>query len=242
MLFDKLSEIRDLLKKWWLVLIAGILSILLAAVLSVFPGTGFTTARIILSIDFIQCGLIAVYTVIKYRDYISGWGWTLAGAVLILALAITIAMKPQLADTIIVYAFTFGMIAKGISGIVNSINLSKFGISGWGWALFFSIITTLLGFALFVRPITAALSIDSIIGIAVLFSGIELVIIAMRMAKANSEVNKLEEKAEKNQEEFEKLVNEKKAEYQAAFEVAQEKLEGKKEAIEEARARLEERK
>lgn len=187
------NRIAEILKKWWLVLIIGIISLILAFVLIANPGTGFEVARIVGIINFIAIGIVGIASTIARRNEIPAWGWNLVGCIILLGLGIFIAAVPLLSDTILIFLFTFAFLFEGINGIFGAISLKNQGVSGWGWTLALAIITVILGFLLVGHPLVAALSIDIIVAAAMLCFGITMIVLSIQMSKAKATMDKMNE-------------------------------------------------
>ncbi len=184
------NKIAEVLKKWWLVLLIGIISLVLGIVLIANPGTGFNVARVVGIINFIAIGVFGIISVIARRNEIPAWGWNLVGNILILGLGIFIAVVPGLSQTVLVFLFTFAFLFEGISGIFGAFTLKDQGVSGWGWTLALSIIVVLLGILLVAHPLVAALSIDIIVAAAMLCFGITMIVLSIQMSKTKAEIDK----------------------------------------------------
>ncbi len=187
------DRVVEILKTWWLVLIIGIISLILAFILIANPGTGFEVARIVGIINFIAIGVIGLISTIARRNEIPAWGWNLVGWIILIILGIVIAAVPYLSDTILVFLFTFAFLFEGINGIFGAITLKQQGVSGWGWTLALAIITVILGFFLVGQPFVAALSIDIIVSAAMLCFGITMIVLSIQMSKAKATIDKMGE-------------------------------------------------
>lgn len=183
------ESIMSILKKWWLALIIGILSLILGFIVVANPGRGIGFAKIFVIIDFIAVGVISVISVIARRKEIPAWGWNLAGAIILLILGIVIAVTPGLPEMIMMFMFTFGFLLKGIQGIFQAFEFKKEGVPGWGWTLAFSILVVILGIMLVANPLAAFLSIDLLVAIALIAFGISMISTAIAMSKAKSAID-----------------------------------------------------
>lgn len=183
------NKIADVLKKWWLVLVIGIISVILAIILIANPGSGFEVARIFGIINFIAVGVLGVISVIARRNEIPAWGWNLVGSILLLGLGIFIAAVPYLSDSILIFLFTFAFIFEGVNGIFGAFSLKAQGVPGWGWALALGIIVVLLGMMIVANPLIAFLSIDIIVAAAMMCFGITMIVLSIQMSKAKAEID-----------------------------------------------------
>ena len=188
-----MTKIMETLKKWWLVLILGIISIGLGIWALANPGAGFSAVSLIVAIDFIVVGVFSVAYVIANRDIIPAWGWDLVAAIIILLLGIAVAAIPGLSESIAIWLFTFGFIFKGIFSIFKAFTFKSEGVKGWGWVLALGIITLILGIMLIVNPIVSALSIDLLAAFGMFSFGISMIVTSIQMSKAKSTIESFKE-------------------------------------------------
>ena len=191
----------DVLKKWWIVLIIGIASLVLGIALAVHPGSGFEVARIVVVVNYLVLAAAAIAVIVARRDEIPAWGWDLAGAILLFALGVAAALTPGVSEGFLIALFIMGFLIEGISGISGSVALKRLGIPGWGWSMAFAVITVVVGVMLIVNPLAAVLSIDILVAAAMISFGISMIIISYKLSKIkgglNVAVKKAEDKAER---------------------------------------------
>jgi len=81
---------------------------------------------------------------VSNRDYLYGWGWTLAAGILELLLGIMLFTLPTASITVIlVYFVGFGFFSVPYGALVNP-PAPDAGSKGWGWALALGILCTVL--------------------------------------------------------------------------------------------------
>lgn len=183
------NTVVNVLRKWWVILIIGLVSLVLGFVLIANPGTGFEIAKAIVVADYLILAAAAIAVTVARRNEVPAWGWNLAGAVALFVLGIIAAATPGVSESLLITLFIFGFLIEGISGIYASLMLKRIYVSGWGWSMAFSVLTVIVGLMLIFNPIVAALSIDMLVAIAMLSFGISTIIIAYRLSKVNGSLN-----------------------------------------------------
>ena len=183
------NTLVNVLRKWWVILLIGLFSLVLGLVLIANPGTGFEIARTIVVADYLILAAAAIAVTAARRSEVPAWGWNLAGAVALFVLGIIAAATPGVSESVLIALFIFGFLIEGISGIYASLLLKRVYASGWGWSMAFSVLTVLIGLMLVFNPIVAALSIDMLVAVAMLSFGVSTVIIAYRLSKINGSLN-----------------------------------------------------
>ena len=186
-----LDRIKNFLKKWWIILIIGIISVILGILMIANPGKGFNFARIIVLIDYLAIGITGVATTIARRDEIPAWGWNLVGSILILLMGIIVAVVPGMSQTLLLIMFITGFILQGISGIFAAIALKKAGTPNWGWSLAFAILTVIVGIMLMINPLVAALSIGILVAVEMFSFGISMILLSIRLSKIKGAIDRL---------------------------------------------------
>ena len=183
------NTVINVLRKWWIVLILGIVSLLLGFVLIFNPGTGFEIARTIVVADYLILAASAIAVTVARRSEVPAWGWNLCGAIALFVLGIIAAATPGVSESILIALFIFGFLIEGISGIYASLMLKRLFVSGWGWSMLFSVITVIIGLMLVFNPIVAALSIDMLVAMAMISFGVSTILIAYRLSRINGSLN-----------------------------------------------------
>ena len=189
-----MQKIKELVSKWWLVLILGIISVICGFIIVSNPGTGFMATKFVLVIDFITIGILSVAYVIGNRDKINAWGWDLVLAILVLIMGLMIAVIPGLSEMFILVLFSCGFVFEGAFGIKLSILLKKNEVKGWGWVLALGIITVIAGLICVFNPITAALTIDILTAVAMFSHGAQMIALSIKMSKLKGSIKKVEKK------------------------------------------------
>jgi len=188
-----LEAIKSVLKKWWLVLIFGILMLLAGIWYLCNTGAGIILAMTIFIADFLATGVVSTIQVISNKDEIPNCGLTLVLALLNLVLGIILLVRPAFSLTIITVLFACGFISQGISLIVTYFNLKKLGgYKGLGWTLAFGIIGTITGILLIFNPHISFLTLDFLTSFAIFALGIALIALSISLKKAKNEVDAVE--------------------------------------------------
>lgn len=188
------QSVRDLVSKWWILLIIGILSVIAGIALFCSPLVGTTTVAIIASVSFLLMGIQRIIFVISNRDRIPAWGWDLIGAILLTIAGVALLCSPGAQGFILYLMYSIGFIGGGISGIARSIAMKKVEGSHWLLSLIFAILTIAMGIFLLLNPVVALLSIGLMAGFAMVFNGINLIVSSIAMSKTNSTMKSVEEK------------------------------------------------
>ena len=116
-------ELRDVAPHWWVLLLAGVVSVLFGgAALYYYPALSLTFAVLWTTLWLITAGAMAVYVAIQERKIGVSWGWTMFLGLLTIAGGILAYMYPQ-----VTLASLMGVIAAVaiISGVAMLMAAAK---------------------------------------------------------------------------------------------------------------------
>ena len=190
-----MERLKALLKKWWLVLILGIVAVGLGIWVCTQVGAGLEIIKTLVMVYFLASGIAGAIAVFMHRKEIPAWGWDFAAELLMIALGIAIISFPGMPESIVLVLFDVGFIFAGVKLLTASIALKKYGAKGWGWVLALAILTIILGILLAINPVAAILSMNFMVAFAMISSGITMISTSIVMSKANSSLKMAEEQA-----------------------------------------------
>ena len=77
-------------------------------------------------------GVLDIIAFAKSYDVVIGSGWLLANGILTLLLGLLMLGNEWITATVLPLLFILWLISSGISSLVHSFDLKRFGVSGWG--------------------------------------------------------------------------------------------------------------
>ncbi len=169
-------------ESWWLLAIAGVLSILFGLALLFWPGITVLTILWIFAIYAIIYGIVELVNMFRAMGEHTTWWTHLLIGLIGLAAGIVAFAWPGITSLVLLYLIAFWAIAAGIveaiAGLVEA---------DLGWVIV-GVITALFGFILLVNPLGGATALVFVIGIFALVRGILLLIAAIRAPSAATPV------------------------------------------------------
>lgn len=151
--------------------IAGVLLIVAGILCMTREGTALASIAVFLGIVMLVSGVVDIVIFCAAGNMMFGSGWYLANGILTIIMAIFILCNQ--AFTMLTLPFIFGMwlMVTGISRFVNSFDLRRFGVRGWGWVTALGVLLTLGGFVSFVDPVAGAAAIGVLLGLCLIAEG-----------------------------------------------------------------------
>lgn len=96
----------------------------------------------------------------------------MADGILTVLLSLFVLENPWFTTMTISFIFGMWLIFSGISKLVNSFDLQKLGVKGWGWFTALRIVLTVVGFLSFTHPFASIATLAWVIGLFLLLQGL----------------------------------------------------------------------
>ena len=173
-----LSEVaKSAAKLWWLLLVAGLLSLGFGIWLIVDHSTAPGTVAWIVGLYLVVVGIIDL---IHSRNAVNRTPAVVAGIVLLLA-GLLIAFYPDVTAKAIAIVWGIGFLLGGIIRVVSAFADKGY---GWGWRLLLGILGIVIGLVFVVHPTFALSTISIIVGISAVITGLLWVVMSFSLRKA----------------------------------------------------------
>lgn len=130
-------------KFWWLVLLAGIITIICGFAYWFWPAAGFAIASQIFGWVLVVVGIIQLVVAAGPR-YPKGWGWWIAGGMIDMFIGFMLVRSIMLSEAVFPYFLALIFLYWGITMVINSVN----GHKGRYWWLYLinGILMMVIGF------------------------------------------------------------------------------------------------
>lgn len=152
--------------------VAGALLIAAGIMCLVWEEAALASLAAILGIVMLVSGVVDILIFCAARDVMYGAGWFLVDGILTVILALFVLFDQVF--TMLTLPFVFGMwlICTGITRFVNSFDLQRFGVRGWGWSTALGLVMMAAGVISFVDPLSGAMALGWVLGISLILEGI----------------------------------------------------------------------
>ena len=153
-------------------IIAGVLLLIAGVICLGNPGAAWFTMSLYVGITMLISGIIDIVIFAKGNRYMAGAGWFLADGILTVLLSLFLLFHQAFTMLSLPYIFGMWLLFSGISKFVNSFELKRQGVQGWGWFTALGILLALIGFFSFFNPIAQLFAISFLVGILLILQGI----------------------------------------------------------------------
>src|SRR5579859_4754812 len=92
-----ISDIRQVIRYWWIFPVSGTLLILFSVIVFIHPAATYAGLSIYFEIAFVVNGLLEIIFALNNHHSIQGWGWHLAGGIFDLLVGLLLVSNPVLA-------------------------------------------------------------------------------------------------------------------------------------------------
>ena len=152
--------------------LVGVLLVITGIACFAHPAATLGSLAILLGIAMLFSGVVDLVIFATARDAMYGSGWFLLDGVLTILLSIFILGNA--AFTMVSLPFIVGMwlVFSGTSRMVNSFDLRRMGVKGWGWFTGAGVVLMIAGFISFLYPVAGALILTWLVGFLLILQGV----------------------------------------------------------------------
>lgn len=178
-------------KRWWLLLLVGL--IFIAAGIWVFytPLSSYLTLSVLFSVSFIVSGLFDIVFSVSNRTVLKGWGWSLVYGIANVAIGALLISNPLISITTLPVYVGLTVMFRSILAIGTSVDLSSYGVPGAGNLMVMGILGTLFSFILLWNPNFAGLSLVIWTAITLLTTGLYSIYYSFQLKKLKDAGSKI---------------------------------------------------
>ena len=178
-------------KYWWLSLLIGILALTMGIWTLITPDTTLVALTYVFIATFFICGIMDIVYSISIMKISNSWGWPLAGGIIDILLGILLITLPlPMITTMLVILVGFWILFRSILTLIQSIELQKNEIRGWGWLLALSIMGILFSVFYMLSPVFNGIFVVMLVSVAFLTYGIFRICYAFKLRSLNKFINK----------------------------------------------------
>lgn len=156
--------------------ISGILLVICGILCLKDPGAALTGMTVVLGAAMLFSGIVDIVIFATSHNYMIGSGWFLLDGILTVLLSLFVLGNDLFTALTLPFIFGMWLIFSGISKFVNSFDLQRLGVKGWGWFTAYGILMAVVGFISFLSPVTGIVTITVMVGILLILQGIASVL------------------------------------------------------------------
>ena len=161
---------RTMSRVLWI--IAGVFLIIAGIGCMRNPGEVLYGLPFIFGVAMMFSGIVDIVIFAMGHDYIAGSGWFLADGILTVLMSLFVLDNGWFTTITISFIFGMWLIFSGITKFVNSFDLQRLGVRGWGWFTAIGVLLACAGFFSFLSPIASLVAMTTVVGVFLILQGI----------------------------------------------------------------------
>lgn len=134
-------------------IVAGVLLIVAGGACMLHPGAALSGLSFLLGMAMLFSGVVDIIIFATAGSSIYGSGWFLVDGILTVLLSIFLLCNQMFTMMTLPYILGMWLLFSGITKFVNSFDLRRFGVRGWGWVTAFGLLMAAAGFLLLYGPL-----------------------------------------------------------------------------------------
>ncbi len=152
--------------------LSGVLLVIAGVVCLKKPETALAGMMLFFGIAMLISGIVDIVVFATTHNYMAGSGWLLLDGILTVILSLFVLGNRFFTAMTLPFIFGMWLIFSGITKFVNSFDLQRLGVRGWGWFTASGIVLAVVGFLSFVSPLASLFAISVMVGIFLILEGI----------------------------------------------------------------------
>ena len=156
--------------------IAGVLLIIAGIVCLRNPDVALGSMSLILGIAMLFSGVVDILVFAWAHNYIAGSGWFLLDGIVTVLLSLFVLCNDLFIAIALPFIFGMWLLFSGISKFVNSFDLQRLGVRGWGWFTALGVLLAVAGFVSFLSPMASIFAMAVIVGMLLIIQGIAFIL------------------------------------------------------------------
>ena len=157
-------------------IISGVLLIVAGVACLANPGSALTSVSVLLGLVMLVSGIVDIVIFAAGHSYMIGAGWFLVDGILTVLLSLFILCNKVFTAMTLPFIFGMWLIFSGITKFVNSFDLQRLGVRGWGWFTALGIVLAVVGFISFLSPFAGAVAIAVMVRVFLILQGISSIL------------------------------------------------------------------
>lgn len=178
-------------RHWWLLLLAGILSIVLGIVVFVFPLESYVTLSLLFGILMLVVGAAQLIVSATSGNYLMMRGYFIVGGIIDLLIGIFLCVYPSVSLVALPVMMGIFLLYHSFMIIAFGGDLDTFRLSGSAWVICGGILLLILSVMVLANPLSIGIETVIIIaGLGLIMLGVMLASISMKLKDVHTYMEK----------------------------------------------------
>ena len=156
--------------------IAGILLVIAGIICLRNPDVALGSLSLMLGITMLFSGIVDIVIFAGAHNYVAGSGWFLLDGIVTVLLSLFVLCYDLFTAIALPFIFSMWLLFSGIAKFVNSFDLQRLGVRGWGWLTALGVVLAAAGFLSLLSPMTSILAMAVIVGGLLVIQGVSFIL------------------------------------------------------------------
>ena len=184
-----MSRAGKMVKRWWLLLMLGLLIMAAGIVVFCFPAESYMTLSVIFGVLMLVSGISELVVSLGSRNFFMMRGYSVVGAVLDLLLGIFLCCFPGVTLVVLPVVLGIWLLYHSFMIIGFGGDLSTFRLGGSGWVIAGGALLMVFSLLMLIMPLTVGMAaITLVTGLAFLFAGALIVALSLQLKRMHENV------------------------------------------------------
>lgn len=177
------KKIEKNIKRWYLMLIVGIVFVILGIWTIATPLSAYAALSIVFALGFIVSGITEIGFALgnKYHN----WGWALALGILSIIVGLLLLINPTVSMLTLPFYVGFTLLFRSISGMVSAYEMKQYGILDWGTLMLIAVLGLIFSFVLLWNPVFAGINVVIWTSVTFIVIGAYTIYYSFKLRKLN---------------------------------------------------------
>lgn len=140
------------------------------------PAAALGGLSLFLGLAMLFSGIVDIAVFAASHRYVIGAGWFLVDGILAVLMALFILGNRWFTALTLPFVLGMWLLFSGVSKFVNSFELQRLGVRGWGWFTALGVLMAAAGFFSFMDPLAGMAAIPVTVGLLLILEGIVTVV------------------------------------------------------------------
>lgn len=189
---DNYEKREYLIRRWWLVLLTGLLSTVIGVIVLLNPTTSYFTFSLWLGIAVFVSGVFMLAVSLTSRNYFVRRGWVIAGSIADIIIGVILMFDIAMSEAVLPILFGAWILYRGAMILAQGIDLKGYNVRDAGWVIFGAVLMIAISIAVLWRPMSLGVeAVVLFIGIAFIVFGLSEISLSYRLYDVHRQARNL---------------------------------------------------
>ena len=171
-----------LIKRWWLSLLVGLMSVVVGFIILVNPVTSYYIFAIWLGAAIFVSGIFGIMQNISSKNYFVRRVWLIVANIADIIIGLILMFNAIISEVFMPTLLGFWLLYRGSVMVIQGFDLRDYGIRDAGWVIFYAALIIALAIAILWLPMSFGIeAVILFIAIAVIAYGISTISLSYRL-------------------------------------------------------------